>query len=270
MSHLGFTGIDGDRYRELIAYPHGLVLVTGPTGSGKTTTLYSSLTTLATPEKNITTIEEPIEFVTDEFNQIGVLPAIGLTFITALRHILRQDPDIIMLGEIRDVETAKSAIRCALTGHLVLSTLHTNDAASTVTRLLDMGIEPYILSNVLLGVVAQRLVRRICRECIETYEPPPELLKAIGLPADRRTVLHRGRGCRACRNTGYKGRIAVFEVMAVDSTVRSAIAHAATADEIRDIARSRGMAFLRENALSVVLAGTTTPEEMLGITIGGE
>jgi general secretion pathway protein E len=270
LSHLGFTGIDGDRYRELISHPHGLVLVTGPTGSGKTTTLYSSLTTLATPEKNITTIEEPIEFVTDEFNQIGVQPAVGITFITALRHILRQDPDIIMVGEIRDQETARSAIRCALTGHLVLSTLHTNDSASTIARLLDMGIEPYILSNILLGVVAQRLVRRVCSECSEQYEPEPDMLRAIGLPEDRRTLLRRGKGCRACRNTGYKGRVAVFEVMGVDEEVRSGIARSGTADEIRDLARKSGMAFLRENALSVVLSGVTTPEEMLGITIGGE
>ncbi len=270
MRYLGFTDIDGERYSKLIAHPHGLVLVTGPTGSGKTTTLYSSLTTLATSEKNITTIEEPIEFVTDEFNQIGVQPAIGLTFISALKHILRQDPDIIMVGEIRDQETAKSAIRCALTGHLVLSTLHTNDSASTIARLLDMGIEPYILSNTLLGVVAQRLVRRVCNECSEQYDPTPEMLRAIGLPVERRTLLRRGKGCRACRNTGYKGRIAVFEVMEIDEQVRSGIARSATADDIRDLARKSGMAFLRENALSIVLAGTTTPEEMLGITIGGE
>jgi general secretion pathway protein E len=270
MSHLGFTDIDADRYSELISHPHGLVLVTGPTGSGKTTTLYSSLTTLATSEKNITTIEEPIEFITDEFNQIGVQPSVGVTFITALRHILRQDPDIIMVGEIRDEETAKSAIRCALTGHLVLSTLHTNDSASTIARLLDMGIEPYILSNTLLGVVAQRLVRRVCTECSEQYEPTPEMMKAIGLPPERRTFLRRGKGCRACRNTGYKGRVAVFEVMGIDEEVRSGIARSASIDEIKDLARKSGMAFLRENALSVVLAGTTTPEEMLGITIGGE
>jgi len=270
MTHLGFTQIDGGRFDKLIRNPHGLILVTGPTGSGKTTTLYSTLTTLATPEKNIMTIEDPIEFVTDEFNQIAVQPAINVTFITALRHILRQDPDIIMIGEIRDEETAVSAIRCALTGHLVLSTLHTNDSASTIARLLDMGIEPYIISNTLLGVVSQRLVRKICLECSESYEPAKELLQAIGLPVDRKTLLKRGGGCRACRNTGYKGRIAVFEVMSLNEEVRSGIAASATADEIRVLARKCGMAFLRENALSLVLSGVTTPEEMLGITIGGE
>jgi type II secretory ATPase GspE/PulE/Tfp pilus assembly ATPase PilB-like protein len=216
------------------------------------------------------TIEDPIEFVTDEFNQIAVKPAINLTFITALKHILRQDPDIIMIGEIRDEETAVSAIRCALTGHLVLSTLHTNDSASTIARLLDMGIEPYIISNTLLGVVSQRLVRKICRECSESYEPTKEMLAAIGLPVDRKTILKRGSGCRACRNTGYKGRIAVFEVMSLNEEVRSGIAAAASADEIRALARKCGMAFLRENALSLVLSGVTTPEEMLGITVGGE
>jgi general secretion pathway protein E len=267
LGQIGFEKQDLERYRSSIRRPFGLILVTGPTGSGKTTTLYSSLTTLATKEKNITTIEEPIEFVTDEFNQIEVQPAVDLTFSTALKYILRQDPDIIMVGEIRDTETARSAMRAALTGHLVLSTLHTNDAASTSIRLMDMGVEPYLLSTTLVAVMAQRLVRKVCDGCSEEYTPSPSILRSIGLDGEGPVTLRRGKGCRSCRGTGYRGRTAVFELLVVTEELRAALARTATIDEIAAIALSQGMTPLRENALKKVREGVTTPEEMLKVTM---
>lgn len=265
---LGFNLDDLRRFRKLINKPNGLILVTGPTGSGKTTTLYSSLITIASKEKNITTIEDPIEFITNEFNQIGVRPAVDLTFATALKYILRQDPDIIMVGEIRDKETARSAMRCALTGHLVFSTLHTNDTASAAIRLIDMGVEPYLLSTTLVAIIAQRLVRKVCENCVEEYTPSQSVRNSIGLESD--ITLKRGKGCRTCRGTGYKGRIAVFEVLEVTEEIRSATARMATIDEVRQIAISQGMITLHENALSKVRQGITTPEEMLKVTMGVE
>ena len=267
LGQIGFEKADLERYRASIRRPFGLILVTGPTGSGKTTTLYSSLTTLATKEKNITTIEEPIEFVTDEFNQIEVHPAIDLTFSSALKYILRQDPDIIMVGEIRDRETARSAMRCALTGHLVFSTLHTNDAASTSVRLMDMGVEPYLLSTTLVAVMAQRLVRKVCDACAEEYTPSASILASIGLDDQGPVRLRRGKGCRTCRGTGYKGRIAVFELLVITEELRTALAGKATIDQISAIAVSQGMVPLRLNALQKVRDGITTPEEMLKVTL---
>lgn len=267
LGQIGFEKQDLERYRSAIRRPYGLILVTGPTGSGKTTTLYSSLTTLATKEKNITTIEEPIEFVTDEFNQIEVQPAVDITFSTALKYILRQDPDIIMVGEIRDTDTARSAMRAALTGHLVLSTLHTNDAASTSIRLMDMGVEPYLLSTTLVAVMAQRLVRKVCDGCSEEYTPSPSILRSIGLDSEGPVTLRRGKGCRSCRGTGYRGRTAVFELLVVTEEQRAALARMATIDEIAAIALSQGMTPLRENALKKVREGITTPEEMLKVTM---
>ena len=269
LSNLGFEPDDQKRYEKLTRTPSGLILVTGPTGSGKTTTLYSTLTTLATAEKNITTIEEPIEFVADEFNQIGVQPAVDVTFTTALRHVLRQDPDIIMVGEIRDVETARSALRCSLTGHLVLSTLHTNDTATTAVRLLDMGIEPFLLCSTLVGIVAQRLVRKVCPDCGEDYAPSESILQSLGL-SGRSLIFKRGKGCRTCRGTGYKGRTAVFELMVVGERIRAAIAASAPMEELRRISVEEGMSTLRTNAIRKVLAGVTTPSEMLGATMGVE
>ncbi len=271
MQDLGTLGFDHEdllRYKAAIGKPSGIVLVTGPTGSGKTTTLYSSLTTLATKEKNITTIEDPIEFITNEFNQISVQRAIDLTFATSLKYILRQDPDIIMVGEIRDRETAQSAMRSALTGHLVLSTLHTNDSASVAIRLIDMGVQPYLLSTTLVAVVAQRLVRKVCDKCSEEYTPTRSLYESIGLQEG--IVLKRGKGCRSCRGTGYKGRIAVFEVLEMTEEIRTAIMERASIDKIRSIAVSQGMTTLRSNALSKVRQGITTPEEMLKVTMGVE
>jgi general secretion pathway protein E len=270
LSSLGFEGEDLGRYRRLTTNSMGLILVTGPTGSGKTTTLYSTMTSLATPEKNITTIEDPVEFVTDEFNQIAVQQAVDVTFSNALRNILRQDPDIIMVGEIRDQETASSAIRCALTGHLVLSTLHTNDTASTAVRLMDMGVEPFLLSSTLVGIVAQRLVRRICEDCAEDYEPPLSVLEPLGLGGREPRRLRRGRGCRSCRGTGYRGRTAVFEVLEATEAFRSALGRSAGADELRRISLAEGMRTLRMNTAVKVLGGITTPEEMAAVTMGME
>jgi len=267
LSVLGFDKRDMNVYTDMINAPNGLVLVTGPTGSGKTTTLYSSLITISSEQNNIVTIEDPVEFVTDEFNQISVQKAIDLTFITALRFVLRQDPDIIMVGEIRDRETAISAMRSALTGHLVLSTLHTNDTASTVVRLMDMGVEPYLLVSTLRGIVAQRLVRSICPHCREEYEPGRAECDLAGI--DYGTKLVRGAGCRECRSTGYKGRVAIFEVMTINEEIRRKLVSRASLDEIRDVALANGMVTLRDAGLKKVLDGVTTVSELVRVTAGG-
>ena len=266
ISGLGLSEKDLEVYRKMVGSSHGLILVTGPTGSGKTTTLYSTLTALATSEKNITSIEDPVEFITDEFNQIAVQPAVGLTFISALRHVLRQDPDIIMVGEIRDEETARSAMRSALTGHLVLSTIHTNDTATTAIRLVDMGIEPYLIASTLLGVVAQRLMRTVCESCAEEYSPSPSVIRALGIAPDQEVWLRRGKGCRVCRGTGYKGRTGIFEVMRMTEELREALTQGASVDSVRKLARSQGLTTLRDNAREKVLEGSTTPEEMIRVT----
>ncbi|MBD3370128.1 type II/IV secretion system protein [Candidatus Fermentibacteria bacterium] len=270
MQDLSTLGLEEDqlvRYRSMISEPYGLILVTGPTGSGKTTTLYSTLTAIATPEQNITTIEDPIEFVTDEFNQIGVQPAVGVNFVSALRHVLRQDPDVVMVGEIRDEETARSAIRSALTGHLVLSTLHTNDTATAAVRLIDMGIEPYLLCSTLVGVVAQRLVRKVCPECGESYVPSESVKKSLGVADDDSVRLRRGKGCRLCRGTGYKGRTAVFEIMRKTQRIEKNLLHEASVDEVRATSQEEGMKTLRESARRKVVDGVTTTEEMLRVTV---
>ena len=268
LSVLGLDQRDINIYTDMINLPNGLILVTGPTGSGKTTTLYSSLITISSEQNNIVTIEDPVEFVTDEFNQISIQKAIDLTFISALRYVLRQDPDIIMIGEIRDRETAISAMRSALTGHLVLSTLHTNDTASTVVRLMDMGVEPYLLVSTLRGIVAQRLVRSICPHCRKEYSPDSAECDLLGIDANTRLI--RGAGCRECRSTGFKGRIAIFEVMSIDEKIREALVRRASLDEIRDIAIAAGMITLREAAISKVIEGVTTVSELLRVTAGGQ
>jgi len=263
---LGLSSQDQEIYRDMVDRSYGLILVTGPTGSGKTTTLYSTLTALATTEKNITSIEDPVEFVTDEFNQIAVQPAVDLTFISALRHVLRQDPDIIMVGEVRDEETARSAMRSALTGHLVLSTIHTNDTATTAIRLIDMGIEPYLIASTLVGVVAQRLMRTVCESCAEEYRPSPAVLSALGIDPGESVTLRRGKGCRSCRGTGYKGRTGIFEVMKMTEELREALTGGSSVDQVRKMARNQGMTTLRGNARAKVLEGRTTPEEMVRVT----
>ncbi len=266
LQQLGFSDREYQQYLSFIAHTHGLILITGPTGSGKTTTLYSTLEQLATPDVNVTTIEEPIEMVHEQFNQVAVQPTVGVTFATALRTILRQDPDIIMVGEIRDYETAEHAIHAALTGHLVLSTLHTNDAPSAIARLTDMGVQPYLIESTLIGVVAQRLVRKICQRCQESYHPGSEVWAALGLQAKTTVEFKRGQGCVHCRNTGYFGRMGVYEIMSVDETLRALIHQQGGTGDIQQAAQKADMKTLRESALQKLFAGTTTFEEVVRVT----
>ncbi|GAB4250979.1 GspE/PulE family protein [Deferrisoma sp.] len=261
---LGLEGRDLEAVEGFLARPHGLVLVTGPTGSGKTTTLYAALRRLATEARNVSTVEDPIENVVEAFNQVGVQPQIGLTFASALRTLLRQDPDVIMVGEIRDAETARMAIQASLTGHLVLSTVHTNDAPSAVTRLLDMGVEPYLLSSTLLGVMAQRLVRTPCPHCAELRPLEPAHAEALGLSAD--TPERRGEGCPRCRRTGYLGRTGVYEVLEVTPDLAEAIHQTRPTAHLRALARAAGMRTLREAGAALVAAGRTTALEVLAVT----
>lgn len=268
LQNLGFLAPDLIHYRKFLQKNHGIILVTGPTGSGKTTTLYSSLRTLSSPAVNITTVEDPIEMVNEDFNQIAVQPAIDITFASILKNILRQDPDIIMIGEIRDHETARNAIQAALTGHLVLSTLHTNDAASAVTRLIDLGIEPFLISSTMLGIIAQRLVRSICPHCEETFILEREDFENLGfsLPADfsNTTInLKKGKGCRHCRDTGYRGREGIFEVLNITDEVKKHINTHKSSDIIKETAQKQGMKLLRENAVTKILKGKTTYNEVL-------
>ncbi|MCU0651881.1 MAG: type II secretion system ATPase GspE [Candidatus Omnitrophica bacterium] len=263
---LGFAGNDLKDFDKLIRRPNGIILVTGPTGSGKTTTLYAALSTINTIEKNIITIEDPVEYEIPLVRQTQVNPKAGFTFANGLRSILRQDPDIIMVGEIRDKETAEIAIQASLTGHLVFSTLHTNDAPSALTRLLDMGIEPYLIASSIIGVLAQRLVRVICPKCKAKYAPSKEMLKDLGLAEG--TELYRGRaeGCMQCRNTGFSGRIGVFEFLAMNSEVKDMVTAKKSANEIQKIAISLGMRTLYEDGIEKVKTGLTTAEEILRVT----
>ncbi len=267
LSQLGFDPVQLAQYRKAVAQPHGVILVTGPTGSGKTTTLYSTLARLATEERNVITLEDPIEMIHEEFNQVGVQPQIGLSFAQALRHILRQDPDIIMVGEIRDSETAENAIQAALTGHLVLSTLHTNDAPTAVTRLADMGIPAYLTGTTLLAVAAQRLVRRICPHCIEEYAPTSGELISLALKVKEGIRLRRGRGCSHCRFTGFLGRIALFELMGVSPGVRNLIHRGADHSSLLAAARKEGMHTLRESGIRKISNGITSIAEVLRVTM---
>lgn len=257
-----------DEFRRLIALSEGIVLVTGPTGSGKTTTLYSAICEIFNQETNIMTIEDPVEYKLQGIAQIGVHHKIKLDFSTGLRHILRQDPDVIMIGEIRDRETAEIAIQAALTGHLVLSTLHTNDAPSAITRLVDMGIEPFLLSSSIVGVLAQRLVRTICPFCRETYEPIERELAELDLNCSdlMGSVLYRGKGCSQCFGSGYKGRHGIYELMTVDSHIETQIAKHAEAAVLRKLARKQGLISLREHGAHLVRAGMTTVSEILRAT----
>lgn len=265
---LGMTSMDLVRYQQFINLPHGLVLVCGPTGSGKSTTLYSTLRYLSSEEKNITTVEDPIEMVHEDFNQIGVQPSVDVTFASILRNILRQDPDIIMVGEMRDLDTAENAIQAALTGHLVLSTLHTNDAPLAITRMVDIGIPRFLIHSTLIGVVAQRLLRKICPHCVEAFEIGNDELKAMGIEVGGTDVitLRRGRGCIRCRGTGYLGRIGIYEVLSVTEPMRDLIAQEASADMIRQAACKEGMVTLRENAIKKMLEGKTTYQEVIRVT----
>jgi general secretion pathway protein E len=265
---LGFTAGDQERYHQFIQMPHGIVLVTGPTGSGKSTTLYSTLRHIATPEKNVVTVEDPIEMIHEDFNQIGVQPAVEVTFSTILRNILRQDPDIIMIGEMRDLETAQNAVQAALTGHLVLSTLHTNDAPSAIIRLLDLGVPPYLIQATLVGILAQRLVRRICLYCKEPFTMEASHLKDLGLESglDGAVTLHRGTGCNRCRQTGYFGRLGIYEVMPFTEGIRRLTTADADAERIRRQALAEGMVTLRQSGIQRMLEGRTTYQEVLKAT----
>ncbi len=267
---LGFSSADLIKYRKLIEVPHGIVLITGPTGSGKSTTLYSSLHFLASGRNNITTVEDPIEMVHEQFNQIAVQPRINLTFANILRHILRQDPDIIMIGEMRDLETAVNAVQSALTGHLVLSSLHTNDAPSSITRLIDLGVEPFLISSTLTGVVAQRLVRKICPQCQDSCMVNIADLTPLPLEGEPETEveLKVGRGCQKCRNTGYLGRTGIFEVMPVSAGLRELINRRVPLAELQKSALAEGMVTLQQSAIDKMLRGITTFEEVLRVTLG--
>lgn len=268
IENLGFLERELVIFKSFICAPHGLILVTGPTGSGKTTTLYSALKTLATPDVNITTIEEPVEMIYEDFNQTSVQPQIGITFASSLRTILRQDPDIIMVGEIRDFETAENAIQSALTGHLVMSTLHTNDAPSSITRLIDIGVQPFLINSTLIGVVAQRLVRKVCQNCAEWYHLPEEEYQLIGINRDRHKPVKVavGAGCGQCRGTGYHGRTGIFEILDITERIRAAIEEKATPTKLKQIARAEGMMTLRENAIAMLRQGTTTVDEVVRVT----
>lgn len=266
MEQLGFREEPLDIFKRMLRQPYGLALVTGPTGSGKTTTLYSALDLLRSPETNLVTVEDPVEYQMDLINQIHVNDAVGLTFPRALRSILRQDPDIIMIGEIRDEETARVAVQAALTGHLVLATLHTNDAPGAVSRLLDMNIEPYLLSGALVGVVAQRLARKVCPACATKYHPEPTLLEEAGLIEKTGRAFRHGTGCRECHDTGYKGRLGIYEVMEVTPNLRRMIHRGAASHQLREVARSEGVRTLSEEGAELALSGATSLEEILRVT----
>ena len=268
IENLGFSKRDMGVYDSFVHAPHGIILVTGPTGSGKSTTLYSTLKEIATPEMNIVTVEDPIEMVHEEFNQIAVQPLIDVTFSTILRNILRQDPDIIMIGEIRDHETASYAVQAAMTGHLVFSTLHTNDAVSSIARLRDLGLQSFMIASTLLGCMAQRLVKNICPDCAEEFEMKNEDLFKMGFPVSNsgNISLNRGKGCRECRGTGYKGRSGVFEIFPISSQIKKMVGDEGHTSEMSQVAIREGMTTLREDAWSKVRAGITTYEEALRVT----
>lgn len=267
LNNLGFTEENLDKFIQMIEKPNGIVLLTGPTGSGKSSTLYAALNRLNSEEVNIITVEDPVEYQLYGINQVEVKEEIGMTFARALRSILRQDPDIIMVGEIRDLETGQIAIRSSLTGHLVLSTLHTNSSIGALTRMIDMGIEPFLLSSSLNGIVAQRLVRRVCEAC-GVEEIPVEREKKIfrenGVHVD---TVHRGKGCSSCGMTGYRGRIAIHEVLPIDNKIRSFILNSNSRDEMLDYVRKKGMKFLIHDGLEKAARGITTTEEVLRVAV---
>ncbi|MEJ2461797.1 MAG: GspE/PulE family protein [Candidatus Thiodiazotropha sp.] len=269
---LGFEPETEIRLLEILQRPHGIVVVTGPTGSGKTTTLYAALNHLNRPDRKILTVEDPVEYNIEGVNQIQVKPGIGLTFANALRSIVRQDPDIIMIGEIRDQETAKIAVQSALTGHLVLSSLHTNDAAGSITRFLDMGVEAFLLTSTVNAVLAQRLVRNLCPHCKEAYTPPREIIERLqrqGVEADARTQLHRAVGCDACGGSGYSGRSAIIELLEISEAMRSLILQESDKSTLAACAQREGARTMYQDGLRKVMRGVTTLEEVLRVTQEG-
>ncbi|MCK9197404.1 MAG: GspE/PulE family protein, partial [Syntrophales bacterium] len=266
---LGLLGFPDDilvQFQNLIQKPHGIILVTGPTGSGQTTTLYGALDKINSPDKKIITVEDPVEYQLKGINQIQVKPQIGLNFANTLRHIMRQDPDVIMIGEIRDLETAEMAVQSALTGHMVLSTLHTNDAPSTITRLLDLGVESFLLSSTIRGILAQRLVRVICPYCKDKDTLAIILKDPASSAIDAEADLYRGKGCEKCAFTGYRGRSGVFEFIAVNDELRRLILRNADANELRQMARKNGMRTILEDGTAKVRAGITTMSEVFRVT----
>ncbi len=267
LDYIGFDPKQLEQVRKAIFSPYGLVFITGPTGSGKSTSLYAILNEIKSSTKNIVTVEDPVEYKMDEVNQVQIKPEIGLTFAAALRSFLRQDPDVMLVGEVRDLETAQICIRSALTGHLVLSTLHTNDAPSAVSRLMDIGIEPYMLAPSLLIVIAQRLIRKLCPDCKEAYEPASAQLKGASIKAE---LIYRPKGCAKCNNTGYKGRTCIVEVMPITLEIQDLINQRASFQKIREAARAAGMQTLYESGIRKVENGITSLEEIFSTTLGVE
>jgi type IV pilus assembly protein PilB len=266
LEKLGFGYDTLKAWRKLINLPNGIVLVTGPTGSGKSTTLYASLQELNHGEVNICTVEDPIEYALSGVNQFQVNEKAGFTFSSALRALLRQDPDILMIGEVRDIETAKLATQAALTGHLVLSTLHTNDATAAITRLYNLGIEPYLVGATVVGVMAQRLVRKLCQHCKESYSPGMNEKRQIERLAGNIETLYRAKGCSRCRNLGFSGRIGIYELLVPDDAMIELISQGATLNDLRDISKKQGMTTLRGDGMDKVKAGITTLEEIYRVT----
>jgi type IV pilus assembly protein PilB len=265
LMNMGFSKDMLSIYKKLITRPHGIVLVTGPTGSGKSTTLYASLNEINSVEKNIITVEDPVEYKLEGIRQMQVNPKVDLTFANGLRSILRQDPDVIMVGEMRDGETAEIAIQAALTGHLVFSTLHTNDAPGAVTRMIDMGVEPFLVSSSIIGVLAQRLIRTICPDCKKKYKPSKEELADIGLDPGLDTEFYKGEGCDKCKNTGYKGRVGIYELMVPNDEIRNMMLRKASSEEIRKEALSAGMVSLKADGIKKVMQGIAAVEEVLRV-----
>lgn len=268
LEHLGFSSVDMKKYNQIVSHPHGLVLVCGPTGSGKSTTLYSTLRKISTTKVNVTTVEDPIEMVHEDFNQIAVRPQVGITFGSIMRNILRQDPDIIMIGELRDLETAENAIQAALTGHLVMSTLHTNDAPSSIVRLMDLGVPAFLIQATLRGILSQRLVRKICNACKAPINMDAAKLSGLGLETGKSGMLSlfHGKGCQKCRGTGYQGRTTIHEVLPYSDAIKSQTVPDVDLAVLAETARSEGMASLRESAIEKLMEGVTTYQEVLRVT----
>jgi general secretion pathway protein E/type IV pilus assembly protein PilB len=270
LAELGFFTDDQQTFERLIGLPDGILLITGPTGSGKTTTLYAVLSYINRPDRKIITVEDPVEYILSGINQVHVNEAVGLSFAAALRSMLRQAPNVIMIGEIRDLETATIAINASLTGHLVFSTLHTNDAPSAVTRLIDIGVKPFLVASSTRALMAQRLVRRVCRRCAAPYVPSEAEMRALGIDPNNVGSANflRGKGCSDCKSTGYRGRFGIFEIFVIDDEARKLIYEKVSASVLRARAREMGMRTLREDGTRKVLAGMTTPEEVIRATIG--
>jgi general secretion pathway protein E/type IV pilus assembly protein PilB len=272
LAELGFLTDDQQTFERVISLPDGILLVTGPTGSGKTTTLYSCLNFINRPDRKIITVEDPVEYVLSGINQVQVHDAVGFSFATALRAILRQAPNIVMIGEIRDIETGSIAINASLTGHLVFSTLHTNDAPGAVTRLVDIGVKPFLVASSTRCLMAQRLVRKICKKCIAPYQPTDAEMRSLGLSMDdvKNANIQKGRGCNNCNGTGHRGRMGIFEIFVVEDEARKLIYDQVPTTVLRQRAREMGMRTLREDGIRKVLAGMTTPEEVIRATVGDE